>query len=737
MDTRRCNSESCKIAAVKRSAVLDAPLATILANPAKDWQRLAYGGIRIAKRVIDVDWKKFNQDNYVMAHCSIVCSCRVEENGFYIDPVCSELVNNNGNAWTNEVLLATFRTFVGGDVFLEHVQIPELSKGKILDAVIRPVTHKNAIGSADVYWVDILTATHRKHADLVRRITSGELTTLSMGCNANNVTCSKCGIVLTDDDKNCEHLDHELLQYFVDKNGVRRIVAELCVVPGTRVVMSDGTRKPIDDIVVGDMVLTHTGKKQEVVKKFERRHQGELVNIRVTGLPKTLSTTPNHPYLVISAEEFCACGCGRRMKTFDLPGARRFTIKYVAGHNPHRKIIDKAIHPEWKEAKDIRLGDMLLMPIPKAEITPSDANLNRAFLLGWFLAEGSYIKRKGVRVGIGFTLGKDELGFAQEIAKKLGEEFPPQPHKRTKKGKLSIPRARLRGWKAVVEYINDAATEWLYKHAGEYAATKRLSEEVMGWNVDLQKEFLSAYVSGDGTVDKLGRHSSSSVSIDIADQIAIIAARCGIWTRRQVIFDGKCVDICSVGSGLRDGMNFLQRFETHYQPSKETSDFFSMKGKPSFLRERAWRQHDGYMLYKVVQIGVSEYDGTVYNLAVNEDNSYLVEGVSVHNCGRTVKGKDGKLVGDPKSVQFIEASWVERPAFTGAVLNHYISEVPKLSSIMGFNHARLADCVEDLFKLRVADVQGMTVLRVARAEWIRRQREATIEKVAKSLYWAK
>jgi hypothetical protein len=102
-------------------------------------------------------------------------------------------------------------------------------------------------------------------------------------------------------------------------------------------------------------------------------------------------------------------------------------------------------------------------------------------------------------------------------------------------------------------------------------------------------------------------------------------------------------------------------------------------------------------------------------------------------CGRQIM-KDGKWVGDPKSVEFIEASWVERPAFTGAVLNHYVSEVPKLSSIMGFNNARLTDCMEDIFKLRVADRFGMTVLRVARAEYIRRQRETMIDRVAKSLY---
>jgi hypothetical protein len=68
------------------------------------------------------------------------------------------------------------------------------------------------------------------------------------------------------------------------------------------------------------------------------------------------------------------------------------------------------------------------------------------------------------------------------------------------------------------------------------------------------------------------------------------------------------------------------------------------------------------------------------------------------------------------------------------VLNHYVSEIPKLSSIMGFNNARLADCMEDIFKLRVADVHGMTVLRVARAEYMRRMRESMVDRLAKSLY---
>jgi hypothetical protein len=138
-------------------------------------------------------------------------------------------VNNNGNAWTNEVLLATFRTFVGGENYLEHVQVPELSKGKLLDAVLRPLTYQDKEGrKADIYYCDILVATDRKHDRLVSKIAGGELTTMSMGCLADWVTCSKCGKVMGDNTPNCRHLDNELLTRFKDKKGVERVVSELC-----------------------------------------------------------------------------------------------------------------------------------------------------------------------------------------------------------------------------------------------------------------------------------------------------------------------------------------------------------------------------------------------------------------------------------------------------------------------------------------------------------------------------
>jgi len=239
---RRCNTDSC-IGRINNNPVVDIhlPIAKILDNPSADWNRIAKGSSRLAfKHEINVDWTRFNIQDYLLTHASIVVSCQTEENNYYIKPACSKLINNNGNSWSNEVLLATFKTFIGAFNFREHVQDPRHSKGIILDAVLRPFkfTDPDTNETADVYLVDILVATERKHHELVGKIASGELTTLSMGCTVKYVTCSKCGKVFGDNDKVCEHIEKELLQYFVDENGIKRRVSEMC---GRVLKGSDGT----------------------------------------------------------------------------------------------------------------------------------------------------------------------------------------------------------------------------------------------------------------------------------------------------------------------------------------------------------------------------------------------------------------------------------------------------------------------------------------------------------------
>jgi len=207
---------------------ITANIQRILSNPAKEWKEfaaLSRGGLRTAFRDIKVDWDIYNNKDYLFTHDSIVASVATESDGFTIKEPCWEIVNANGNAWTNEVLLHCYKTFIGGENYAEHVQVPSMSKGKILDAVIREVTHKGE----KIYVVDILVATNRIHQSLVERIERGELNTMSMGASAAYVQCSVCGKIINTikAEPLCEHLERSVNKV-VNYQGKKKYCAELC-----------------------------------------------------------------------------------------------------------------------------------------------------------------------------------------------------------------------------------------------------------------------------------------------------------------------------------------------------------------------------------------------------------------------------------------------------------------------------------------------------------------------------
>jgi hypothetical protein len=102
----------------------------------------------------------------------------------------------------------------------EHLQIPELSKGKIVDACARDI--------GDSVYIDILVATSRKHRPLVAAVQNGQLSTLSMGANVAHTSCTKCGNVASDETQLCRHIKYEKNNKFQDILGQERVVAELC-----------------------------------------------------------------------------------------------------------------------------------------------------------------------------------------------------------------------------------------------------------------------------------------------------------------------------------------------------------------------------------------------------------------------------------------------------------------------------------------------------------------------------
>lgn len=97
-----------------------------------------------------------------------------------------------------------------------------------------------------------------------------------------------------------------------DKNGNHQPCA-FCFPYGTKITMEDGSLKNIENITAGDRVLScnfvSSGKNftasNEVVKKYERDYDGEIVEIELeNGI--TISATPEHPFLLKDGSEVMA-----------------------------------------------------------------------------------------------------------------------------------------------------------------------------------------------------------------------------------------------------------------------------------------------------------------------------------------------------------------------------------------------------------------------------------------------
>lgn len=183
--------------------------------------------------------QEYKADQFLLSHCTIIASVDTESPAsalgrqmvdgvqidrkyadYYVTPGTTKYINNNHDCWERKLLLACFKTFIGGENYVEHIQIPELSKGKIIDAAARDL--------GESVYVDILVATNRKHKPLIAAIESGQLSTLSMGAQVAFTICTKCGNVAEDELQLCRHIKYQKGNFFIDAMGKRRKISELC-----------------------------------------------------------------------------------------------------------------------------------------------------------------------------------------------------------------------------------------------------------------------------------------------------------------------------------------------------------------------------------------------------------------------------------------------------------------------------------------------------------------------------
>jgi hypothetical protein len=150
----------------------------------------------------------------------------LEPNSHLIHPLTSKFVNDNGDTWSNESLKANYKSFVGAFNYVNHEQVPEKSVGFIADVALRRIS-LNPAKKVYVHYADILVATHRDFSKIASMVLSDQIEFMSMGCDTEVSTCSKCGNISTEDDDQCKCLSFSKGKAFIDDRGKRRVIAEI------------------------------------------------------------------------------------------------------------------------------------------------------------------------------------------------------------------------------------------------------------------------------------------------------------------------------------------------------------------------------------------------------------------------------------------------------------------------------------------------------------------------------
>lgn len=271
----------------------------------------------------------------------------------------------------------------------------------------------------------------------------------------------------------------------------------------------------------------------------------------------------------------------------------------------------------YYEIKDLVKGDYVGFPVLSevrdTTINSFEKDPDFLWVLGLYLAEGSVGTYK-----VTFSLHKDELDFYERI-KKTMKKYGTNTTMCLKKGSKSMSVCIQGGYWADV--FNELG--------GKYCDKKEINKRLMFIEPHLQMKIIEGIFDGDGCNDKRGRNILVSTSYKMIKQVKIILLRNHIY------------------SSIQSRKKLENRKQVYVLEYSKTS-------KNSFFREGWCFANIGSVKTKKAFGG-----GHVYNIEVEDDNSYVVNGVGVHNCVAFSKAKQVSI-----EVFNLTGVWIDfSPAF--------------------------------------------------------------------------
>ncbi len=226
-----------------------------------------------------------------------------------------------------------------------------------------------------------------------------------------------------------------------------------------------------------------------------------------------------------------------------------------------------------------------------------------AELLGYFCAEGS-VTRDSKRANsyvLNFSFSHSEMDKAIRVGLLLRRCFGVEPQIVKRTTTLAVCTGK-------------ASAALLFKSlAGGKGREKRVPQQLFDAKPRIVKAFLDAYVAGDGHVYANGKTTITTVSRHLAFGIAWLALKLG---RLPSIYDAAMEETGTIQART------VRRAPHQYSVVWYESD----------ATKRRVIKTDDFYLVPLRSVSLTDYEGDVYNMEVEEEHNYLAGFFLVSNC---------------------------------------------------------------------------------------------------------
>jgi len=377
-----------------------------------------------------------------------------------------------------------------------------------------------------------------------------------------------------------------------------------CFTSDMNVLTNKGYKK-ISDIEIGDDVLTHKGRYRKVIGTMERFYDGKINVYNSSNLTSNIKVTLEHPFYQ---------GNNEWSKSEDNNKLVLFNYKEET---------------KWENGKDIiNLYDYVKDIKRKGETINNIIQIDEdfAYFIGRFLGDGStFCVNKSYEVdGFNLFFNTKERKSADRIKTILQEKIGISMNE----NKGDFDGFYLRKYSPLFSYF-------LMKTCGRYSDTKKIPDFIWLSDVKIKMSFLLGLFDANGIIDKGIKIVLSNE--ELISNIQVLLLHLGIPSTKNSV----CV------KEYPNKVHYQLSLTTLY--SKEFIKLLRKKYNDSeFPLRNITDENNGQFPYSVKEenndidgriFTVNKFNKTdenlsdfVYNISVEEDESYVVNNVVVHNC---------------------------------------------------------------------------------------------------------